>query len=361
MRKNSFIISLAFMSFVLSGCDSKQEANIMEMPAIPVIAATPTIKDVTLYIESIGTLEPSILMEIRPQVDGTLTDVLTREGQWVDPGTPLFKIDSKPYSIKVQEAEAQLAMDRAVSQASQKKLNRIRPLAQKDLVAKTEWEDMEADVEKSYAALKLNEARLNNAKLDLEHCTVYSPCSGRIGKLDAHPGFLVAKGQEKPLAEISQMNPLIVEFTITEKEFPKISKDMKQIEIKPLCSSESFSNGVISFLDNHFEPKTGLLLVRGKIQNPDYTLRPGQSVQVRIPVSIKPNATLIPQKAIRYNQQGPYIYVVQSDMTVAIRQLLLGEEQGTDQVVLEGIDSTEKLIIDGHLRLSPGIKVELKS
>lgn len=361
MRKKSLIIFAAVASLLLIGCETQKEAFSSEAPAIPVIAAAPIVKDITVYLESIGTLHPSVLMEVRPQIEGTLMDVLTSEGQWVVQGIPLFKIDPKPYANKIREAEAQLAIDQANLQSAHKKLARFKPLAQKNLVAQTEWEDLEAEAQRFQAALALDEARMNSAKLDLEHCTVLSPTSGRVGKLDAHPGLLVAKGQGAPLATVSQMNPLIVEFTVTEKEFPKVSKEIQHIEIKSICSSDSCKQGAVTFLDNHFDPKTGLLLVRGKVQNEDYSLRPGQAVQVRIPIGVTAKAALIPQKAIRYNQQGPYVYIVQPDLTVALRQLILGDEQGSEQIVLEGLDPSELLIIDGHLRLSPGLKVEVKS
>lgn len=360
MQKNSLILLTVFMTLLLSGCGSQQETAAITAPAVPVIAVKPVVKDVTTYFESIGTLLPSVLLEVRPQIEGTLMEVLTSEGQWVVPGTILFKIDPKPYAIKVQEAEAQVAIDKANLQAAHKKLARIKPLAQKDLVAQTEWDDLEAEVERFKGALALNEARLNGAKLDLENCILRSPATGRIGKIDVHPGSLITKGQGKSLVTISQMNPLIVEFTLTEKEFPKLSKETDRIEIKALCGSEPCKTGNITFLDNHFDPKTGLLLVRGQLQNGDYLLRPGQSVQVRVPVGLKSNAMLIPQKAIRYNPQGPYIYIVQPDMTAAMRQIILGDEQGNEQIVLEGLDPSDLLVVDGHLRLSPGIKVEVK-
>ncbi len=358
MRK---LILAAAVSLLLAGCESQQNIAPAEPPNVPVIAAHPVIKDITVYLDSIGTLLPSVLMDVRPQVEGTLAEVLVTEGQWVQQGTPLFKIDSKPYAIKVLEAEAQLAIDRVNLQAAQKKLARYRTLAQKDLVPQIEWDALETEAERSQAALALDEARLNSARLDLERCTLQSSIKGRVGKLDAHPGLLVTRGQGAALATISQMDPLIVEFTVTEKEFPKVPSNVQQMEMKPLSSPESSLVGTITFLDNHFDPETGLLLIRAKVLNPDYALRPGQSVRVHIPISVTPNATLIPQKAIRYNQQGPYVYIVQSDKTVLVRQLSLGEEQGTDQIVLEGLESSESIVIDGHLRLSPGIKVEVKS
>lgn len=348
------------MSLLLLGCESKQEGMGMEPPVVPVKAVAPVVKDITVYLESIGTLQPSVFIEVRPQIDGTLAEVLTSEGQWVEPGTPLFKIDSKPYEIKVKEAEAQLAINDANLKAVEKKQARLRPLAQKDLVPQMEWEELDVEGEKSRAAVALDEARLKSANLELERCTITSPASGRVGKLDAHSGNLVARGQSSPLATLSQMDPLLVEFTLTEKEFPKITQEKLQIEVRQLCASGECKSGELTFLDNHFESSTGLILARGKVPNGDHSLRPGQSVQVRIPVSVTSNSLLIPQKAIRYNQEGPYIYVVQPDQTVVMRQLILGEEQGTDQIVLQGIDPSEQLIIDGHLRLSPGTKVEVK-
>ena len=179
--------------------------------------------------------------------------------------------------------------------------------------------------------------------------------------MDIRQGALVSSSQTQPLVTISTMDPLFVEFTFTEKEFPKVPQNDLQIEITTLCSNEPCKTTAVTFMDNQFDQKTGLLLVRGKVSNPDYTLRPGQSVRVRIPIALNPHVKLIPQRAIRYNQQGPYIYVVQEDHTVAVRQLILGMEQGLDQIVLEGLDPSELVILDGHLRISPGIKVEIKS
>lgn len=358
MRTKSLIL---LAGLLLTACESKQEVSQKEAPPVPVLAAKAVIKDVPIYIESIGTLRPSVFMEIRPQVNGSLTEVLVSEGDWVENGTPLFKINSDPYVNKVQEAEAQLAMDRIAFQASQKKRDRFRTLAQKDLIAQVEWEEYETEAAKAQAAIELSKARLDAARIDLEHCQLVCPIEGRVGKLDAHPGLLVSTSQTSPLATISKMDPLIVEFSLTEKEFPKLKSGKMDIEIQSLCTSEICKNGMITFLDNNYDTTTGQLLVRGKVENREYLLRPGQNVRVRVPISLTSNATLIPQKAVKYNQKGPYIYVVQADNTVGLRQLILGEEQGNDVIVLEGLDAAEPIVTDGHMRLSPGLKVEIKS
>jgi RND family efflux transporter MFP subunit len=359
MRKSLIFFSSCLL---LIGCDSKKESDVAEeTAAIPVIAANPIQKDMTLYVESIGLLQPSVFMEVRPQVSGALKEVMVSEGQYVEQGTPLFKIDSKLYEIKVREAQAQLAMDHASFKAVQKKLARFKELAEKDLIAQTEWDDLEAEAEKAQAVIHLDEARLYAAQWDLEQCTIKSPLAGRIGKLDTHPGHLIAQGQVDPLATIVKMDPLIVEFSVTEKEFPKIPRNLQQVELQPLSTSEAKFSATVTFFDHHFDQRSGLLLMRGKVLNSEDQWRPGQSVRVLIPIAHVKDILLIPQKAIRYNQLGPYVYIVQEDQTVAIRQLLLGDEQGTDQIVREGLDPSELFILDGHLRLSTGLKVDVKS
>jgi membrane fusion protein, multidrug efflux system len=357
MRIKSFLI---IASLILTACESKQEQKAKENPAVPVLTVTPVIKDIPVYVESIGTLRPKVLMEIRPQVGGILSEVLITEGQWVQQGTSLFKIDPKPYLIKVREAEAQHAMDTASLHEAEKKLERYRSLAEKDLMAQTEWDHIETELSKFQASVAADEAKLNTANLDLERCTLLSPVAGRVGKLDAHPGLLITAGQSTPLATISKMDPLLVEFTVTEKEFPKLPEDLRKIEIKSLSSDLISTYGEITFLDNHFDNKTGLLMVRGIVPNPDYKLRPGQSVRVRAPIATTSNAKLIPQKAVKYNQQGTYVYVVQTDNTVAFRQVVLGDTEGNDVIVREGIEPADQIITDGHLRLYPGLKVEIK-
>lgn len=165
-----FVISTLFL--FLTGCDSKNDSVVPQTPPIPVTASPLIVKDVTLYFESIGTLQASVFMEIRPQVSGSLQEVFITEGQWVQRDTPLFQIDPRPYEIKVQEAEALLASDQATLKGSLKKLDRFRDLAEKDLIPQIEWDDLEAQVERAQAAVGLDQSRLASALLDLEHSLV---------------------------------------------------------------------------------------------------------------------------------------------------------------------------------------------
>lgn len=328
---------------------------------IPVITTKVVIQDVPTYLETVGTLIPSASVDLRPEASGILEEILVAEGEWVTKETPLFRINTKLSGTKVKEARAQLAMDQTQLRACEKKLARFKTLSEKNMIAQSEWDELEANVERANNVIELDEARLESALIELERCTLKSHIEGQVGKIDAHPGMLVAHSQVEPLTTISNTRNLTVEFLVTEKEFQILSKASSEIEVQPLFDLNLVLKGTLTFLDHHFDAKKGLLLVRGNIENKESLLLPGQHVHVCIPIFIAKDAMLVPQKAIRYNQQGPYVYLVQEDMSIASRQLILGDEYENNQVVLEGIELEDRIITDGHLRLAPGSRVEIKS
>lgn len=342
----------------LASCERHSKEAKTSPPPIPVRVVQPTVKDLTHYVESIGVLQPDVSLVIRSQVEGQLRKVLVDEGQEVKEGTPLFEIDPTSYQIALQEANAQVAIDMADYKSVASKLERFKDLAGKDLIAQTEWDDLNTQSQKAQATVMLSQARLKAAKLKLERCIITSPIAARVGQMDVSEWNLVS--QNDPLVTLTQLDPLIVEFKVTEKESRLLKPDQRAIEIVSLCDGTSCGLGKLTFLDHHFDVQTGLLTVHAEVPNTDYKLRPGQSMAVRLPVSVTANTLLIPQKAIRYNQEGPFVYVVQVDQTVALRPLVVGKEEGKDQVVLQGLDPNEKIVVDGHLRLSPGVKAEIK-
>jgi multidrug efflux system membrane fusion protein len=357
MRRQTLIL---LSSFFLFGCEAKKDAA-TETPAIPVLAVDPIVKDVPIYIESLGSLKPSILIEVRPQISGEIVEVDVKEGDWVAAGASLFKIDSRAHEIKIQEAAARLKSQVVTLDSSKKNKERHQELAKKDLISKSEWDTLQSGLESNQAALEIAEAGVAALKLELEKCWIKSPINGRIGKLDVHPGQHVSSGQIEPLTTIASLDPLIVEFTITEKEFVQFSTEMKEVEIQTLCTNIPCGLARMTFLDNQFDPNTGLLLVRGRVANLDNHLKPGQTIRVKIPIAVISDALLIPQKAVKYNQQGPYVYVIQEDNSVGMRPVILGEEVDNQVVIRQGVEAKDSVITDGHMRLHPGLKVEKKS
>lgn len=351
---------LIFAALLLTACNTESE-KISEAPvAIPVLATVAEIRDIPVYIEAVGTLHASVAAEVRPQVSGTISEVLVSEGDWVDVNTPLIRIDPSTYEVRVQESSAKLDMDNAVLSSALRKLERFRTLADKDLISKAEWDELETAAEKANATIKADEASLRAAEIDLERCHLRACVAGRLGRMHAHPGQLVSNAQTIPLALIAKMDTLLVDFTLTEKDAQQLPGGQPQMELGCIHSNDCLGVGRVTFIDNHYDPKTGLILVRGTVDNTQMKLRPGQSVRVRLPVRRIAEAKLIPQKAIKYNHEGPYIYVVNPAGIVTRRKVTLGMTQGAQVIVTEGLQPNEQVITDGHMRIYPGSQVEVK-
>ena len=356
MKKHIFCLFI----FLLVGCNTRKEEIPPESRSVPVTVVHPSVQEVSFHIETIGSLQPKANAEIFPLTDGYITEIHVKEGQHVKKGQSLFSLDQAIHKIHVQEAQAQLDIEQATFQGLQKKMDRYRSLAQKDLISKTEWDELETQVEKARCSIELHTATLQKAKIELDQCTIKSPLDGRVGKIPPSVGVFV-KNMTTTLTNITQIDSLIVECSLTEKEFYEMPKDVQHILVTPLSSSGTTRTGIITFFDTSFETSWGVLLVKGLIENTegDTRLLPGQIVLVRIPTRTDPSVVLIPQKAIRYNQQGPYVYTVTPELTAAICQIVLGEERGTDRIVQKGLSPEDTIIIDGHLRLSAGCKVSV--
>jgi RND family efflux transporter MFP subunit len=356
MKKLYLLLILLFF-----GCTSQKEDNGASSSSIPVMTVRPVVRDVGFSIESIGTLHPFLHAEIFPQTEGHVVEVCVSEGQYVTKGSPLFRVDPTAPTILVHKAEAEHKKEQAEADALQKKLARYSRLAQKDLIAQTEWEDLESQIAKSKQSLQLTHLCAEEAQLALDGCTVQAPFDGRVGKIQIAPGVFVAKAAS--CTAITQVDPLIIECSVTEKELSQIPKDQRSIEVSPLASPTIVRAGAITFFDTCFDEKKGLLLVRGTIPNadPSATLHPGQVVLAKIPFKVERQAVLVPQKAIRYNTKGPYVYIVKDGTTVEVQQVVLGEECGDERIVKQGVTAEADIVADGLLRLSAGCIVTIVS
>lgn len=362
MRKH--IIILLSLVIFLAGCQSKTNLKPSSSLKIPVETGTPQKKDITFYTEFLGIFSPFSSSEIQSQTEGKIEKIWIQEGEWVKKGTPLFQIDSSVFHVKRQEMEAQLLIDSAVLKSLKKKYSRYTSLAEKDLISPLEWEELEATVEKAEGQILLDQARLKEIDLKIKECYLCSPIEGIItGKISVSEGQLIHPHHPNVLARISQLHPLLIDFSLPEKDFHRLSHVKKEVplsvKIELLCSECTTREGTIHFIDRQVDPKTGKILVRGSVENSDFSLLPGQHVKIKIPVEEEKEALLIPQKSIRYNETGPYVYVVQEDSKVAMRSIVLGREHGADQVVKEGLKEDETIVFEGHLRLFPEVEVEV--
>jgi RND family efflux transporter MFP subunit len=347
---------LFLFALLLGGCSSKKETP--PPPPIPVTTTHPVVKEASFAVTTIGVLLPNVQTKVFPKIEGNIERVCVQEGQFVEQGAPLFLIDATLSKIEVQKSHAQVGTCQAELNALQKKLERYLSLSKKDLISKTEIEELEAAVEKAKQSSLLAQLKVQEAETYLSWCTVLAPISGRVGKIDIAPGIYVNK--ETSLTSLTQVDPLIVECSLTEREF-SLAKSSSTIIVSPLISPEIERRGTISFFDSTFDEKRGVLMVRGHIPNKDAaSLMPGQVVVAHIPYRVEKKALLIPQKGISYNQEGPYVYTVKEGGTAEIAQLTLGEEFGDERMVLEGLTSESQVIVEGVARLFPGCSVAVE-
>jgi len=359
------IILLSLVAALLAACSSQSDTPVGAQAAVPVLAAVVEVRDVPLYIETVGTLEPAASVEVKPQVTGLLQAILVQEGDNVPQGTPLMVIESSSYKVKLLEARASLAKDKAALTLMQKKVERHQNLSQRDLISKMEWEQMLSELAQTEALVAADEARVAAADLDVQNCTLKAPIAGRMGKLEKQVGSLLSAQQIEPLITIADIGTLEVKFNLTEKEWADLAKAQKHLgsnlEVVSILDPELSSKGSWTFYDNGFDYKTGLIRAAGKIPNQDQRLFAGQGVRVKLPLDVIAQAKLIPSKAVRINQRGPYVYVIGKEEIIALKQVELGKEFDGTVIVLSGLDAGEKVVTDGHLRLMEGAKVEIST
>lgn len=356
-------IILSFLGTILCACSSQQDPQDFQPPVVPVHHAEVKLQDVPIYFHSSGILKPAISVEIKPQTNGLLQTVHFTEGQFVKKGSLLFTIDPQPYIIRLHESEAQLAQNKAALDSARKKVERYESLAKKELIPLQEWDEMQSEIAKREAQLQADEAKVAAARLELQRCEITAPINGRIGKLSVHPGNLIAATQPQPLTTLANIEVLTVEFAITEREYQQLTSDHRRgnypIEIFSLCNPSETSKATLTFVDNSFDPQTGLLLMHGKMVNASHKFLPGQHVQVRIPIQTNHNAMVIPQNALKINQKGPYVFVINENDSVELRSIKIGDEIDDKVVITEGLVPAERVVTDGHLRLSPGLSVKI--
>lgn len=361
MRK---IALVTLMGLLIVSCSSEPPKEDYKSPIIPVYSADVEKLDIPLYFEAIGTLKPALSVEIRPQASGMMQAVHFNEGQDVKKGQRLFTIDSDAYAIRLQEAEAQFSQNQIALDISRKKLDRYNSLAKKDLISQQEWEELNALVAKNEAQLQVDQARLAAVKLDLKYCLITAPMDGKTGKIAVHPGNLVGAAQPVALVTLTNVKQLLVEFALTEREFQQLSAEHLNgsfvIEVISFSKPDLAIKGTLAFMDHSFDAHSGLLHFGAEILNDQLLFLPGQTVKVRLPISTITAANVVPQKSVKINQSGPYVYLVKENNIVEIRQVRLGEELENKIVVLEGLNFGDKVITDGHLRLAPGMTVEIK-
>ncbi|MBI3812728.1 MAG: efflux RND transporter periplasmic adaptor subunit [Nitrospirae bacterium] len=362
------LVTMTLLSACSGGSSSGQlPANDpKKAQSVPVTVSVAVQKDVPVELRAIGNMQAYSTVVIKAQVEGTLTQVFFKEGQEVKQGDLLFTIDFRPFEVQLNQAEANLARDRAQAENARQQVLRYQQLLQKEYVSQEQYDQFRATAAALEGTLLADQAAADQAKLQLEYCSIRSPIDGIAGNLLVHTGNLVkANDADHPLLVINQIRPIYGVFSVPEKNLTEIQKYRASgsltVEAAIPNSPKPPARGKLTFLDNAVNTTTGTIQLKALFPNEEKTLWPGQFVNVVLALARQPNAIVVPSQAVQTGQQGLYIFVVKSDQTVESRPVVIGRELNGETVIDQGLAPGEPVVTDGQLRLAPGAKVEIKT
>ncbi|MFW5837122.1 MAG: efflux RND transporter periplasmic adaptor subunit [Desulfovibrionaceae bacterium] len=371
------LVRLAAMSVLAlalcAGCgDSDKQADEQTMPGPPVQVAEVTEKTVTETYEYVGQTQAVQNVEVRARVEGFLQKRLFKEGSIVEQNQTLFIIQPDQYRDQLAEAKAQLARDKAALQKARTDYGRFKTLVDQGAVSREAYDTVATKLKEAIATVQQDEAQVHTAKLNLDYCTVQAPTTGRIGRTQEDIGALVGKGENTLLATISELDPIYVNFSISEKEYlellryAKTMKEAKKVADKEyklplqliLADGSLYEyNGTSDMADRAVDAQTGSLGVRAVFPNPNGALRPGQYAKIRLHRDMDTKMPVIPQVAVMDVQGQKLVYVVDANNTIQSRPITTGQRTGGDIVVEKGLKPGDQVVAQGVQKVKPGMKV----
>ena len=354
------------LTILVASCSKGGAAGRMgAMGAAPVMVATVIQKAMPIQLHAIGNVVTVSTVGIRSQVGGVLDTVHFKQGDDVAKGQLLFTIDRRPFVAMVQQAEANLARDRALLAKARSDVKRYSMLVGEDYVTKEQFDQTTAQAASLAATVQADEAAVETAKLQLGYCEIRSPIAGRTGNLLIYAGNLIKANDTTNLIVINQMDPIEVSFSVPEQYLPEIRERQKRGDLRVQAVTRgkrsATIDGELTFIDNTVDTQTGTITLRGTFSNKDRALWPGQFVDVLVTLGQQPDAVVVPSKAVTPGQTGTYVFVVKPDSTVESVPVTVDRQMGEEIVIAKGLKPGQTVVTDGQLRLSPGAKVEVKS
>lgn len=353
----------------LAAC-GKAGAPVVSQP-VDVTVTTVAKRDTPVDFDFVAQTQSSRAVEIRARVDGFLDKRAYTEGQMVRQGQTLFLMDPKPFQAALQSAQGALAQQQARLGVAKANLARVMPLAAQNALSKKDLDDATGSEREAEAAVIAAKGQVQAAQLNLGYTTIKSPLAGLSSYARQQEGSYVTPAQSGLLTYVYQMDPMWVEFSISENEMlryrDQISKGQlrfpanNQFEITLLLADGSTfpARGHIDFANPVFSAQTGTFLVRAVFANEKGLLRPGQFVRARVSGAVRPDAVLLPQRAVQQGAKSHFVWTVDKDNKPRQRFVEIGEWQGENCFINDGLRVGERVVVDGALRLSPNATISI--
>ena len=327
-------------------------------PGVPVETQVITAVDFKIRRRTIGILESPAVVIIRSRIDSLVLEQHITDGQIVKKGDLLFTLDDREIQAVLARDQATIAKDQAALAQTEAALERTQELINRNVAARQQLEQATATFKAAQQTVEADQAVLQADQLRLGYSKLTAPINGRIGVIRVAPGNLVSASDSVGLVTLTQMQPLRVSFTLPEQDLAALRKaavKQPQTAVRVYVGGEvePMSTGVLDFVDNSVDSGSGTIAAKATFPNDHYKLWPGQYVDVEVDLDTKPNTVIVPTVAVLTGQKGPYVFVAKGDQTVEIRNVQLAGADGNNTAVSEGLQSGERIVVQGQLRLTP--------
>jgi len=332
------------------------------MRAVPVVIAPVRSSDLPVTLSGLGTVVPTDSVTMRTRVDGQLMSVNFQEGQMVRQGDLLMQVDPRPFQVALLQAEGQLAKDEAALKNARTDLERYKSLTQQGILPQQQLDTQVATVDQDAAAVKSDQAAVENAKLNLTYSRITAPLAGKAGLRLVDPGNMVHATDTNGLVVITPVAPIDVVFTIPADQIQPVLEHSKGVKPLPVDAfdrdyTHRLATGTLLAVDNQVDPTTGTVRLKARFPNQDGALFPNQFVNARLQVDTLKDALVVPAAAVQRSPKGNFVYVVKADNTVDLHSVDILLTEGDTIALKGGAAPGDKVVIDGLDKLSPGIKV----
>src|SRR5438270_5138046 len=341
----------------------KQAANRGQRPdlPVPVLAATPRVQDVPVYLEGVGSVRALNNVLVRSQVDGKLISVNFTEGQDVKKGDVLAEIDPAIYKAQYDQAVAKKAQDEAQLGNMRLDLTRYQQLAATNAGSKQQADTQRALVAQEEALVKADQAAIDNAQTMLSYTKIIAPLSGRAGLRQVDQGNIIHASDATGLVVITQLQPIAVQFSLPQQQIMRVNaasaKGQLAVDVFGNDGTTVADSGRLAGIDNQVDQTTGTLKLKAEFPNANFQLWPGQFVNVRLKVETLPQATVIPTSAAQRGPAGTFSYVIGDDNTVTAKPITVIQQNETDAVIGSGLTPSDRVVTTGFANLADGSKV----
>lgn len=365
-----FVLPLAIGALLLSAaCKPAGNAPASApatMPPVPVQVAVAEQRDVPRIIEAVGAVQALRGVAVKSQVDGVIARIHFNEGDEVKAGDLLVSLDRRPFENSLRITRAELANARAEAARAEADRERYENLSRQEAVSREQFALLSTRFETTRAQVQAREAAVANAELLLGYTEIRAPIAGRTGQRLLHEGALVkANDAAQSIVTLNQLAPIAAAFAVPERALADIRAALARkdatVSVTDRVAGVTRTDGRLSFLDNTVDPSTGMITLKAVFANDDQALWPGQFVQVQVRVGVDSGAVVVPTAAVQIGQNATQVFVVKADQTLDIRSVKILRATGDFTLIAEGVRAGETVVTDGHLRLTPSARVEVRT